>query len=207
MNIMNKNWIAHPTVLEGESVKLMPLEHEHFEDLYIAASDEKLWEFTPLNCAKRETFDAAYESALVERTRGTQYPFVIVYKTTGEIIGSTRLMEIFPADEKLEIGWTWLAQKFWATEVNFECKLLLLTFCFETLKARRVQLKTDETNIRSRTAIQKIGAKFEGILRRDKIKENGVSRNTAYFSILDDEWHAARENISKKLEQRRKEKL
>lgn len=201
------DWIKHPTVLEGESVKLIPLEHEHFDELFVAASDEKLWEFTPLNCAQRETFDAAYEAALVERVRGGQYPFVIVHKPTGEIIGSTRLMEIVPPDEKLEIGWTWIARKFWATEINFECKFLLLTHCFEVLKTRRVQLKTDETNIRSRTAIEKIGAKFEGILRKDKIRENGVSRNTAYFSILDDEWQTAKEKIIAQMNQRRTKKL
>ncbi len=204
---MNEIWIEHPTILEGETVKLIPLEREHFDELFAAALDEKLWEFTPLNCAKRETFDAAYKDALGERTNGGQYPFVIFHKPTGEIIGSTRLMEIFPSDEKLEIGWTWIVQKHWATEVNFECKLLLLTHCFEVLKARRVQLKTDETNMRSRTAIQKIGAKFEGILRRDKIKENGASRNTAYFSILDDEWQTAKEKISAQLNERKEEKL
>ncbi len=193
--LMKNEWIKHPTILEGEAVKLIPLERAHFDKLFAAASDEKLWEYTPSDCSKRETFDAAYEDALTQRTRGEQYPFVIVDRKTGEIIGSTRLMEIFPSDEKLEIGWTWIVRKVWATAVNFECKLLLLTHCFEILKARRVQLKTDETNLRSRTAIQKIGAKYEGILRRDKIKENGISRNTVYFSILDDEWHGAKQKI------------
>ncbi len=200
---MNEIWIKHPTILEGEKVRLVPLEPEHFDELFAAAADEKLWEFTPLNGAKRETFDAAYEAALVERTNGGQYPFVIIYQPTNEIIGSTRLMEISPADEKLEIGWTWIVRKHWAAEVNFECKLLLLRHCFEVLKARRVQLKTDETNMRSRTAIEKIGAKFEGILRRDKIRENGTSRNTAYFSILDDEWQTAKEKIIAQFDERK----
>lgn len=189
------NWIKHPTILEGESVKLIPLEREHFDELFSAAADEKIWEFTLSNCSKRETFDAVYNSALRERENGSQYTFVIVYKPTGKFIGSTRLMDIFPEDKKLEIGWTWITREFWATKVNFECKLLLLTFCLEVLQARRVQLKANEANLRSRKAIEKIGAKFEGVLRQDKIKEDGTSRNTSYFSILEDEWETSKTKI------------
>ena len=90
--------------------------------------------------------------------------------------------------KKLEIGSTWLHPDYWATAINPECKLLLLTYCFEVLQAVRVQLKTDEKNMRSRKAIEKIGGQFEGILRNDMIRDNYTKRNSAYFSIIDDEW-------------------
>ncbi len=201
---MTEHWINHPTILTAETVELVPLEKEHFEALYLAASDKKLWELIPADCSNRQTFDKAYNFALTERDNGNQYPFVIIHKATSEIIGSTRLFEIYPLDKKLEIGWTWIITKYWGTEINFECKLLLLGFCFDTLKTRRVQIKTDATNLRSRKAIEKIGGQFEGILRKDKIKENGVSRSAAYYSILDDEWNWAKEKIMTQLTDKRK---
>ena len=188
-------WIKHPIILKGESVDLIPLEKAHFDELFIAASDKKLWENIPIDCSTRATLNTVYTNALEEREKGSHYPFVIYHKQEKQLIGSTRLFEIYPKDKKLEIGWTWIVQKYWATEVNLECKLLLLKYCFDVLNARRVQLKTDEKNIRSRKAIEKIGGKFEGILRKDKIKENGISRNAAYYSILDDEWEGIRKNL------------
>ncbi|HTB05643.1 MAG TPA: GNAT family protein, partial [Bacteroidia bacterium] len=157
----------------------------------------------PVNGSTREAFNALYNTALEEREKGNHYPFVIHHKQTGKLIGSTRLFEIYPKDKKIEIGWTWITQPYWGTKVNRECKFLLLTYCFEVLKTRRVQIKTDENNIRSRKAIEKIGGKFEGILRKDKIKENGISRNAAYYSILDDEWEGARKNLKAQLEKKK----
>jgi RimJ/RimL family protein N-acetyltransferase len=137
-----------------------------------------------------------------QREKGNHYPFVIYHKETGRIIGSTRWFDIHPEDKKLEIGWTWIIQEYWGTAVNFECKLLLLTHCFDVLQARRVQIKTDQNNLRSRKAIEKIGGQFEGILRKDKIKENGESRSAAYYSIIDDEWEAAKEKIQFQLDKK-----
>jgi RimJ/RimL family protein N-acetyltransferase len=97
-------------------------------------------------------------------------------------------MDIQQQHKKLEIGSTWLHPTYWATVVNLECKLLLLTHCFEVLEASRVQLKTDENNIRSRKAIEKIGGQFEGILRSDMLRDNNTKRNSAYYSIIAEEW-------------------
>lgn len=192
---MKKQWIPHPTILQGQWVDLIPLEKEHFEELFSASSDKTLWEFVPTNCSVKETFDTAYSSALAEREKGNEYPFIILHKKTNKIIGSTRLFEIFPEHKKLEIGWTWITREYWGTSINLECKLLLLSFCFEKLGTLRVQLKTKDTNIRSRKAIEKTGAKFEGIWRKDKIQDDGTSRNAAYYSILDDEWLDAKNKI------------
>ncbi|ATL45131.1 GNAT family N-acetyltransferase [Elizabethkingia sp. HX WHF] len=196
---MKNAWINHPVILQGTNINLVPLEEKHLEELYTAAADKELWALIPTDCSERDTFYKTYEFAISERTAGNQYPFVIIHKDTNKIIGSTRLFEIYPADKKLEIGWTWITKDYWGTTINLECKLLLLTYCFETLKTNRVQLKTKDTNFRSRKAIEKIGGIFEGILRKDKIVSDGTTRNAAYYSILDDEWEQARTKIQKQI--------
>lgn len=201
---MTKQWITHPTILKGTSVDLIPLEKLHFEELFAAASDKELWKLLPTDCSEKETFYRAYNFALTEREKGTQYPFVILHKATNKLVGSTRLFEIYPDDKKLEIGWTWIIKQFWGTEINLECKYLLLTYCFETLNANRVQLKTKDTNMRSRKAIEKIGGVFEGILRKERIQSDGTTRNAAYYSILDDEWGEAKQKIISQIAEKQK---
>ncbi|BAP31389.1 acetyltransferase [Chryseobacterium sp. StRB126] len=192
---MKEKWISHPTILEGTNVELIPLEKEHFEELYAAAADKELWTLIPTDGSNKTIFYQNYEFALSERENGNQYPFVIRHKETQKLIGSTRFFEIYPSDKKLEIGWTWITKEFWGTSINLECKLLLLTYCFEVLKTNRVQLKTKDNNFRSRKAIEKIGGVFEGVLRKDKIQNDGTTRNAAYYSILDDEWNTAKQKI------------
>ncbi len=201
---MAEPWIKHPTILKGETVDLIPVEMEHFDALFEAASDKELWKYIPSDCSVRETFNKSYSAAIQDRENGTNYPFIIYNKQTGKIIGSTRLMDIVSNDKKLEIGFTWLVKEYWGTGINFECKLLLLTFSFNILKARRVQIKTDENNFRSRKAIEKIGGHFEGVLRKDRIRENGTSRNAAYYSIIDDEWPTAEQKIKMQLNEHRR---
>jgi RimJ/RimL family protein N-acetyltransferase len=201
---MPDHWIEHPTILKGVSVDLLPLEAEHLEELFLAASDRRLWEFTPSDGSQRVKFFELSATALSEREKGRQYPFVIYHKPTKMLIGSTRLFDIVRKDRKLEIGWTWLTAEYWGTTINIECKLLLLTHCFEKLKAIRVQLKTDETNLRSRKAIEKIGGTFEGILRKDRIKDNGIPRNTVYYSIIDEEWDGVKKLLYDRLHEKQK---
>lgn len=181
-------WVNQPERLEGKNVLLEPLTSDHFPELKILASDKRIWEFYSYDCSVPEVFDREFDKALEERAKNNQFPFVVFYKPHGRIIGSTRLLYLQPAHCKLEIGWTWLHPDYWHTAVNAECKSLLLTYAFETMKAIRVQLKTDEINLRSRKAIEKIGAKFEGVLRNDIIRDNGTYRSSAYYSILVDEW-------------------
>ncbi len=194
------NWIKNGTLLRGEIVELRPLSESNLVELELLAREVRIWEFTTADMSTFEKRMRVFERALFEKGNGTQYPFIIYHKEREKIIGSTRLMTIEPIHRKLEIGWTWLHPEYWGTAVNFECKLLLLTFCFEELDSIRVQLKADENNIRSRKAIQKIGAKFEGILRQDMIRENGTIRNTAFYSIIDTEWEPVRKNLIDKLQ-------
>lgn len=191
------NWIKPSTILKGELIELIPLEEKHFAELESLAREKKIWEFLPTDMSTTEKRYQAFVKALVERDKGTQFPFVLFHQKENKIIGSTRLMNIESAHKKLEIGWTWLHPNYWATAANLECKLLLLTFCFEELKAIRVQLKTSVENIRSRKAIEKIGGQFEGILRYDMIRDNGTKRNSVYYSIIEDEWENTMQNLTK----------
>ncbi len=197
---MEKNWIDHPTILRGQFVDLLPVEEKHLDELHAAASDQRIWEFYTGNWSVRETFLRIYSGTIKQRELGREYPFVIFHKPTKKIIGSTRFLDIVPYDRRLEIGATWLTPQYWATAINFDCKLALLTFSFETLKAKRVQLKTQHDNIRSRKAIEKIGGIYEGIIRKHILKDDGTFRSSAYFSILDDEWEAAKTNLQSRIE-------
>jgi len=182
------NWIKHPVVLEGEKVRLMPLERAHFKELLQVGADPAIWEFISINGADPSRLQQHLESAVLKRATGEQYPFTVMDKNTGALIGSTMFHNIYPEHRKLEIGWTWYGPAYWRSGYNRECKLLLLTYCFEVLKTIRVQLVTDENNHRSRDAILGIGATFEGILRNERIRANGAYRNTAMYSIVEEEW-------------------
>lgn len=182
------HWITYPTSLSGEIVDLIPLEKEHFPELISLSKEEKIWQFYVFDGANTEVLTTVLNQALLEREKGTQFPFVVYHKAHKKIIGSTRLMDIQAQHKKLEIGATWIHPKYWGTSVNLYCKLMLLQFCFEQLQAIRILIKTDANNTRSRKAIEKLGAYFEGILRKDMIRHNGIIRSTAYYSIIDQEW-------------------
>jgi RimJ/RimL family protein N-acetyltransferase len=171
------------------------MEEYHFGEVLTAASDKRIWEFYPGDWSKRENFEKVYKTSLALREKGKQYPFVVFHRAKNQIIGSTMFLDIEPYDKRLEIGGTWLMPEYWATAVNFDCKLALLTFCFETLKAHRVQLKTQHNNIRSRKAIEKIGGEYEGILREHMLKDDGSYRSSAYFSILESEWEVKKQKL------------
>ena len=162
----------------GQTIDLLPLEEKHFDQLFEAAKDKRIWEYFPFDGSDRNKFIAHYTEMLVERGKGNHYPFIIFHKLEKIIIGATSLYDIHLKDRNLEIGWTWLHPHYWATDINFECKYLLLTYCFDTLKCVRVQFRTNNMNQRSQKALQKIGAKFEGILRKNKIRDDGTIRSS-----------------------------
>lgn len=193
------NWIQHPVTLEGDLVKLVPLDKTHFADLVRIGQQPEIWTHLPFDGTDVHKLEHELQSALLKRMNGEQYPFTIIRKSSGNVIGSTRLFEIFPEHKKLEIGWTWNDPVSWGTGCNTESKLLLLTYCFEELRAQRVQLKTRDTNVRSRAAILKIGAKFEGVLRKDRIGKDGKPRDSYMFSIIDEEWPEVKEMLIQKL--------
>jgi RimJ/RimL family protein N-acetyltransferase len=192
-------WIKHSVVLRGKNIELRPLEFETLDALFAVAQDPNIWRFTSVDYSVKENFYPNFNAALEGRKGGKSYPFLICLADSSKIIGTTRLLEIVPEDRKLEIGVTWLASQHWGSGANAECKYLLLEYCFESLDANRVQFRAKSDNSRSRRALEKVGATFEGILRKDKIESNGQARNTAFYSILNDEWPELKSNLAFKL--------
>ena len=194
-----QNWIPHPITLEGQIVQLITLNKDHFSDLEVLAADKRIWQHYVYDGTDNTRFRSVLKSAMDDMQNGRQLPFVIYHKEQRKIIGSTRFMDIQATHKKVEIGSTWLHPDYWGTAINLECKLLLLTYCFETVGALRVQFKTDENNIRSRKAIEKVGGKFEGVLRHDMLRDDGTNRNSAYYSIINVEWNKVKTNLTEQL--------
>lgn len=157
------NWIPHSVALEGARVQLMPLQSIYFDGLIAAATDHRIWEHMTSKGSDSEILRQDLNTALLKRATGEMYAFTIFDKRTNTIIGSTMLHNIHSQHRKLEIGWSWLHPDHWGTGINTECKLALLTYCFETLHCARVQFQIREENARSRRAIEKLGATYEGL--------------------------------------------
>ncbi|MEO6305396.1 MAG: GNAT family protein [Bacteroidia bacterium] len=197
----NKNWIHHPTELIGKAVKLIPLNTFHFEEICTLAKEKSIWTYSPIGVDgyDNQTHIGFLEKCIMKRNSGEFYPFVVILCKTDKVIGFTIYHSINNENRSLEIGCTWFHPDYWSTNLNTECKYLMLKHCFETLETIRIQLKANDNNIRSRKAIEKIGGKFEGILRKDKILEDVTIRNAAYYSIIDDEWVSVKVNLMKVL--------
>lgn len=188
-------FIAADLTLTGERLALLPLDELHFPELLALASDQRIWEFYTVNGGNPQRLLQCLYQGIEARDKGTEFPFIIVDLRSDRIIGSTRYLFITPEHKKLEIGWTWFHPDYWATGLNTESKYLLLRHCFEELNLYRVQWQTDEINMRSRKAIEKIGGKFEGILRNFYIRDNGTHRHSAFFAMTDSDWPEAKKNL------------
>lgn len=190
---------VEPVVLEGNYVRLEPLELGHLDDLCAVGLDEDLWRVSPDQITNREEMHKYVEEAILQYERGLSLPFVTIDKTSEKIVGSTRFGNIAPKDKRVEIGWTWVARDWQRTYVNTEAKFLMLTHAFETWKCNRVEFKTDVLNERSRNAILRLGAKQEGIFRKHIICQSGRLRDSVYFSIVGDEWPEVKKGLEEKL--------
>lgn len=186
---------VEPVTLRGERVQLEPLELEHASELHSAAQDPQIWEFLPQSLLVRTNLDRILNEALVARDAGTELPFVIRDLATGKLVGSTRYLAISVPNRQVEIGWTWHHPSVWRTRVNSESKYLLARHAFEKLRVIRLQLKTDQRNLRSQAAIARLGAVREGVLRSHMILPNGYVRDTVFFSIIAAEWPAVKERL------------
>ena len=193
---------VEPVTLEGNHVRLEPLSLDHLDALTAVALDPELWKFTTVNIRDREELRAYIEEALRLAAAGTVMAFATRDKKTNRLVGSTRFADIQVAHRTMEIGWTWIARSHQRTAVNTEAKYLMLRHAFEQMNARRVMLKTDETNMKSRAAIARIGAKQEGILRNHMLVWGGRNRNSVVFSIIAEEWPEVKRNLEAKLAQR-----
>ena len=182
-----QDWVE-PVVLEGPRVRLEPLAAAHLPDLALVAFDNALWRWTIMGPQDEAGLRRWLQAALANAEAGIERPFATVDRASGRAIGSSRFLSIVPEHRRLEIGWTWVATAFQRTGANREAKLLQLTHAFETLGANRVEFKTHARNDRSRTALAGIGATFEGVFRSHMIMPDGSIRDSAYFSVVAEEW-------------------
>lgn len=192
------NW-KESLILENENVRLIPLEKSHRAALLEAAKDGELWNLWFTSVPSESTIDAYIESALNQEAAQKSIPFVIINTVNNQIIGSTRFCSIDENNRRLEIGYTWYAQSFQRTGINTNCKYLLLQYAFENLNCIAVEFKTHFFNYRSRTAIAKLGARQDGILRNHRIGSNSIIRDTVIFSIIESEWKAVKRNLEFRL--------
>ena len=193
-----------PLTLEGNAVRLIPIRREHCEPLWEVVKDstEDLFRWIPYPMRTLEDFERWGEKALAEQARGEALVFVTVERSSGRPIGSTRFMNIDPANRRVEIGSTWIAPPWQRTAINTEAKYLMLLHAFEEWGCVRVELKTDALNQKSRNAILRIGAKEEGTLRKHGVTHTGRIRDSVYFSILDTEWPEVKAGLEAKVRSR-----
>lgn len=193
------NWAA-PLELLGRSAHVVPLLHDHAGALAEAARDGELWKLWYTTVPSPDGMAAEIDRRLDLQARGTMNPFTIIDAGSGEPVGMTTYMDIDQSNKRLEIGSTWLRQSAQRGGLNTEVKLLLLTHAFETLACNAVELRTHVMNLQSRRAIERLGAKLDGILRHHRIIANGTLRDTCVYSIIAPEWPAVRANLRWRLE-------
>jgi RimJ/RimL family protein N-acetyltransferase len=177
-----------PCVLESARVRLEPLAPEHADALRAAAADGALWNLRVTSVPEPADTEAYIEAALAGQAAAHMLPFAVRERATGRIVGSTRYHDIVPAVERLEIGYTWYAASRQRSFVNTECKLLLMAHAFETLGARLVGWRTDNFNFTSQRAIERLGARRDGVLRHHALRRDGTVRDTVMYSLAAGEW-------------------
>jgi RimJ/RimL family protein N-acetyltransferase len=192
-------WIE-PVRLSGRHVALVPLQYDHRDALAEAASDGALWTLWYTSVASPETMDADIATRLAWRDAGSMLPFTVIDQASGAIVGMTSYGHIDATARRLEIGWTWYAARMQRTALNTEAKLLLLRHAFETLGCIAVELRTHALNHRSRRAIERLGAKLDGILRHHQIARDGTLRDTCVYSMIAPDWPAVRSNLAWQLQ-------
>jgi N-acetyltransferase len=186
--------------LSGRLVRVEPLALSHAGGLIAAASDPEMFAWMPVDMASsRELLEEWLTTTLQAARDGSAVPFAIVERSTGRVLGSTRFLELRFEHLRAEIGWTWVTRSAWGTGVNVETKLLLLEHAFVRVGLRRVEFKTDARNERSRGALLAVGATFEGVLRKHMVVRDGGARDSAYYSVIDDEWPSVKAHLLERL--------
>jgi RimJ/RimL family protein N-acetyltransferase len=192
-------WPPLDQVLEGDLVRLEPLVEEHRAPLRSVAGHPEVWQWTDRRVTESdEGFDQWFDGRLLARKLGEEFAYATL-SAAAEPLGSSSFLAPRPIHDGVEIGWTWLTPSAWRTGVNVEAKLLMFDFAFATLGCMRVELKTDARNERSRAAMQALPAKFEGVFRKHMLMPITGVRDSAYFSVVDEEWPSVRQNLEKRL--------
>jgi RimJ/RimL family protein N-acetyltransferase len=190
---------ADSVSLHGRHVSLVPLAHSHHDDLVDAVKDGELWTLWYTKIPTPEEMLAEIDRRLELQKQGSMIPFAVIEKSTQEAVGMTTFMNIDAANRRVEIGSTWYRKRVQRSALNTECKLLLLTHAFEQLNCIAVEFRTHFFNMQSRAAIERLGAKLDGVLRQHQIASNGTLRDTCVYSILDREWPTVEAHLTHRL--------
>jgi RimJ/RimL family protein N-acetyltransferase len=191
-------WLE-PVTLENDVVRLVPLQASHERELIDAAADGELWNLWYTSIPEPQHMAAEIDRRLTLQRRGSMLPFTVIDASTQCIVGQTTYMNVDAQNRRLEIGSTWYAANAQRTAINTASKLLLLTHAFEHLKCIAVEFRTSWCNNRSRRAIERLGAKCDGVLRHHMYHKDGSIRDTVVYSIIEPEWPAVRANLNAKL--------
>jgi N-acetyltransferase len=188
-----------PVLVTGARVALEPLGLRHLDDLTVAGADAAIWRWLPSAHHQPGTMRAFIDSAMMAQQSCTALPFATIDLASQKAVGSTRYHHIVPEHRRLEIGVTWIGTAHQRSHVNTEAKLLQLWYAIEVLQYRRIELKADVTNAKSRAAIARLGATEEGVFRKHMLYGDGRNRDNVYFSIIDDDWPAVRARLESRL--------
>jgi RimJ/RimL family protein N-acetyltransferase len=184
-----------PITLEGHGMRLEPLSTDHLEGLQAAVTDGRLWELWYTTVPEPAGVSAYIASALAAQEAGHMLPWAVRELSSGAIIGSTRYHDIVPDIDRVEIGYTFYASRWQRTHVNTACKLLLFEHAFDGLGCQVVGLRTDNFNFRSQRAIERLGAKKDGVIRHHRARRDGTTRDTVIYSVLKHEWPDVRRHL------------
>jgi RimJ/RimL family protein N-acetyltransferase len=179
---------VQPTPLSDERVRLEPLEMRHLSGLLAAAADGELWNLRFTSVPSPAETAGYIERALAQQAEGSRLPFAVIDVASGQVLGSTSYHDIVPEIDRLEIGYTWYSKSVQRTHVNTGAKLLLMSHAFEALGAKLVGFRTDNFNFASQRAIERLGAKRDGVLRHHQLRRDGTVRDTVMYSVIAGEW-------------------
>ena len=179
---------VEPITLTARGITLLPLALEHEDGLRAAAADGELWNIRVTSVPEPEKTRSYIEDALAMREAGNRFAFAVTDAESGKVLGSTSYHDILPAVKRVEIGWTWYAKSLQRSHVNTTCKLLLMTHAFETLGCHVVGWRTDNFNFASQNAIERLGAKKDGVIRDHALRRDGTIRDTVMYSLRAGEW-------------------
>jgi RimJ/RimL family protein N-acetyltransferase len=191
-----------PTTLEGHGVRLEPLAEEHEAALRAAATDGALWQLWYTSVPEPDNVAAYIATALEGQHAGHMLPWIVRELASGAVAGSTRFHDIVPAVDRVEIGYTWYAQRWQRTHVNTACKLLLFAHAFERVGCQVVGLRTDNFNFASQRAIERLGARKDGVIRHHQARRDGTVRDSVMYSVLAAEWPDVKRHLALRLARR-----
>ncbi|MHA7598740.1 GNAT family N-acetyltransferase [Alicycliphilus sp. T452] len=186
---------VEPIILRERGVRLEPMAPGHEAGIAAAAADGELWKLRVTSVPEPQDTRAYIETALKMREEGSRFAFAVIDEATGRVLGSTSYHDILPAVRRVEIGWTWYARSVQRSHVNTTCKLLMMGHAFDTLQCHVVGWRTDNYNFASQKAIERLGAKKDGVIRGHALRRDGTIRDTVMYSMRSGEWPEARAQL------------